>query len=90
MENIAIDNKALSIEDIKKMYPDQWVLLGNPVLRNPQSNGAILNRLITGIVLSASKNKRELAEKAKYVVGDYDETACVYTGEVAKNRIYLL
>lgn len=90
MENIAIDNKALSIEDIKKMYPDQWVLLGNPVLRNPQSNGAILNRLITGIVLLTSKNKRELAEKAKYVVGDYDETACVYTGEVAKNRIYLL
>ena len=90
MENIAIDNKPLSMEDIKKMYPDQWVLLGNPVLRNPQSNGAILNRLITGIVLLASKNKRELAEKAKYVVGDYDETACVYTGEVAKNRIYLL
>ena len=90
MENIAIDNKALSIEDIKKMYPDQWVLLGNPVLRNPQSNGAILNRLITGIVLLTSKNKRELAEKAKYVVGDYDETACVYTGEVAKNKIYLL
>ena len=90
MENIAIDNKALSVEDIKKMYPDQWVLLGNPVLRNPQSNGAILNRLITGIVLSASKNKRELAEKAKDVISDYAETACVYTGEVAKNRIYLL
>ena len=90
MENIAIDNKALSIEDIKKMYPDQWVLLGNPVLRNPQSNGAIVNRLITGIVLSASKNKRELAEKAKDLVGDYEETACVYTGEVAKNKIYLL
>lgn len=90
MENIAIDNKALSVEDIKKMYPDQWVLLGNPVLRNPQSNGAILNRLITGIVLSASKNKRELAEKAKDVISDYAETACVYTGKVAKNRIYLL
>ena len=90
MENITIDNKALSIEDIKKMYPDQWVLLGNPVLRNPQSNGAIVNRLITGIVLSVSKNKRELAGKAKDLVGDYEETACVYTGEVAKNKIYLL
>ena len=90
MESIALKNKALSAEDIIKMYPNQWVLLGNPILRNPQSNGAILNRLITGIVLSASKDKRELAYKAKDFVADYEETACIYTGEIAKNRIYLL
>ncbi|MDZ7881322.1 MAG: hypothetical protein U5L45_26905 [Saprospiraceae bacterium] len=90
MESVAIRNQALSVEDIIKMYPNQWVLLGNPILRNPQSNGSILNRLITGIVLLAGKDKRELAYKAKDFVDDYEETACIYTGEIAKNRIYLL
>ena len=61
MESIIVNNKALSVEDIIKLYPNQWVLLGNPILRNPQSNGSILNRLISGVVLSAHKNKRELA-----------------------------
>ena len=90
MIDTQVHNKILSIEDIKNMYPDQWVLIGNPTLRNPQSNGAIINRLISGIVLLASKDKRELAYKAKDLVKDYDETACIFTGEIPKNRIFLL
>ena len=90
MIDTQVQNRILSIEDIKSMYPDQWVLIGNPILRNPQSNGAIINRLISGIVLLASKDKRELAYQAKDLVKDYDETACIFTGEIPKNRIFLL
>jgi hypothetical protein len=28
--------QVMTIEQIKIQYPDQWVLIGNPELRNPQ------------------------------------------------------
>lgn len=43
--------EVLTIEEIKAQYPDQWVLVGNPELRNPETNGSFVNRLIKGIVL---------------------------------------
>ena len=55
-------NKIVSIVDIKNMHPEQWVLIGNPLLRNPESNGSIHNRLISGIVILANKDKRELVQ----------------------------
>ena len=88
MEAVAFE--ILTKEEILLRYPDQWVLLGNPELNNPASNGTLLYRLVRGTVLLVSKDKRELAYKAKDVVGDYDETACIFTGEVPKNRIFLL
>ena len=90
MIDVLIENKIVSIEDIKNMYPEQWVLIGNPLLRNPASNGSIHNRLISGVVILANKDKRELAYQAKDMVNNYDETLCIFTGEIPKNRIFLL
>ena len=28
--------KVLSFENIKKLYPEEWVLIGNPELKNPE------------------------------------------------------
>ena len=80
----------LTVEEIKAKYPNQWVLVGNPELRNPETNGSFIHRLISGMVLLANKDKRELAYDAKSLVGLYKETICIYTGEVASNRIFLL
>ena len=80
----------LTIDEIKAQYPDQWVLVGNPELRNPETTGSFINRLIRGMVLLANKDKRELAYQSKPLVGLYSETICIYTGEVAANRIFLL
>jgi hypothetical protein len=80
----------LTIAEIKAQYPDQWVLVGNPELRNPETNGSFVNRLIKGMVLLANKDKRELAYQSKSLYGLYNETICIYTGEVASNRIFLL
>lgn len=90
MVDIQVQDIILLIDEIKKAYPDQWVLIGNPTLRNPQSNGTLVNRLISGIVLLSNKDKRELAYQAKDLVKNYDETACIFTGEIPKNRIFLL
>ena len=82
--------EALTIEQIKIQYPNQWVLLGNPELSEPEINGSIVSKLVRGIVLLASTNKRELGAKAKSVRGNIELTACIYTGEIPKNRIFLL
>ena len=80
----------LTVEQIKTNYPNQWVLVGNPKLKNPEVNGSFINRLINGIVLLSNKDKRELAYQSKNVIQGYDETICIYTDEVAQNRIFLL
>ncbi len=82
--------QVLTIDEIKAQYPDQWVLVGNPELRNPDKSGSFINRLIKGVVLLANKDKRELAYQSKPLTGLYEETICIYTGEVATNRIFLL
>lgn len=82
--------EVLTVEQIKSQYPSQWVLIANPELRNPKTNGSFLNRLIKGTVLLANKDKRELAYQSKNVVRGYDETICIYTGEIPQNRIFLL
>jgi len=80
----------LTIDEIKARYPDQWVLLANPVLKVPSVNDILANRLVKAIVLLASKDKRELAYRAKEVVAGYQDTALLYTGEAAKKRYFLL
>jgi hypothetical protein len=81
----------LTIDQIKLQYPDQWVLVGNPELDDPNTLGSVVSKLLRGIVLYASKDKRELAYKAKEVKGDVSRTACIYTGQLpARRRIGLL
>lgn len=80
----------LSIQEIKIAYPNQWVLVGNPTLDDPKRLDSIVNKLISGVVLSASKDRRELAYKAKEVRKGFDSVACIFTGEMPKNRKWLL
>ncbi|TAF73226.1 MAG: hypothetical protein EAZ53_13275 [Bacteroidetes bacterium] len=80
----------LTINQIKAQYPNQWVLVGNPELENPEVNGTIVSKLLKGIVLLASTNKREIGFKAKEVQYKVNKTACIYTGEIPKNRLFLL
>jgi hypothetical protein len=82
--------QTLTIEQIKSAYPEQWVLIGDPEVRNPETNGTLVSRLVQGVVLLANKDKRELAYQSQAVVGGYAETACIFTGEVPKHRIFLL
>ncbi len=90
METILVENKVLSFTDIKRLYPDEWVLLGNPELRNPEINEAIVHKIISGVVLFHSKDKREIGYKAKDVKQGFDHFACVFTGEPPQNRRFWL
>ena len=80
----------LTIQQIKSQYPNQRVLVGNPVLDTPEVNGTIVSKLLEGIVLLASIDKKEIGFKAKGVRNSLERTACIYTGEIPKNRLFLL
>ena len=80
----------LTINEIKAQYPDEWVLVANPELDDEESLGSIVDKLVQGIVLLHSKDKRELAYKAREVRKGYESIACIYTGVFPKNRKYWL
>lgn len=82
--------EVLSVHQIKTQYPDQWVLVGNPELADFDTLEAIINKLVSGIVLFASKDKREIAYKAKDLRKGVESITCIYTGEFPKNRKWLL
>ena len=55
-----------SIDDIKKSYPDEWILLGNP---EKEEYGM---EIYSGVVLYHSRDKRELAYRDKPLLKKYD------------------
>ena len=57
-----------SIEDIKRSYPDEWILLGNPEMNECEM------AIISGVVLYHSPDKRELAYRDKPLLKNYDQT----------------
>jgi len=61
-----------SIEDIKRSYPDEWILLGNPE-RDEQKQA-----LVSGVVLYHSRDKRELAYRDKPLLKEYKRRALFF------------
>jgi len=90
MQHTSIDNVAISFIEIKELYPNEWVLIGNPELRDLDVDEAVVDKLISGVVLFHSKNKIDIGNNAKNVTSGYFNLACVYTGEVPKNRRFWL
>lgn len=80
----------LTKEQILLKFPDSWVLIGNPVLETPEVSAPLLDKLSSGIVLFASKDKREVAYKAASVKSAGQYTVCIYTGKINRKRYYLL
>lgn len=81
--------QTLTMQQIKTNYPNEWILVGNPDLGDPKTSGSIISRLISGIVLYHSKDKREVAYNAKSVKQGYKVTL-LFTGEMPKHRKFWL
>ena len=88
VDSTGLPNKVetLTMQQIKIQYPDEWVLVGNPDLSNPHMTGSIKKRLITGVVLYHSKDKRAIGRNAKFVRQEYNSFTIIFTGEMPKNR----
>jgi hypothetical protein len=72
----------LTIEEIKQKYPNEWVLLGNPVIDN--------TKVLSGIPIYHAKDKREIAYQGINWRENFSGATIVYTGEFAKNRRFWL
>lgn len=83
-------NEPLTIDQIRNTYPEEWVLVGNPDLGDSQTVGSVVSKLQGGIVLYHSKDKREIAYKAKELTQHVKRFACIFTGKVPKNRRFWL
>jgi hypothetical protein len=78
--------KTMTIAQMRATYPDEWVLVGNPLLDDPELQASIISRLVSGIVLYHIKDKRELAYNAQEVKNTVESVTLIYTGEIPKGR----
>jgi len=62
-----------SIEDIKSSYPDEWILLGNPVRRSEQEMA-----ILSGVVLYHSPDKKEVCYLGKPLVKNYNRVTLFF------------
>ena len=71
METSSIEpvKKAISMDEIKKTYPDEWILLGNPETDEQEQ------KILSGVVLYHSRDKRELAYLGRPLTKGYEKTA---------------
>ena len=82
MKNTVTDFKILPFEDIKKIYRDEWILIGNPEFQN--------TKVLAGIVVLHHKDKQQLALNARENFEErqteFNALTTVFTGVFPKNR----
>ena len=70
----------LNISTIKNLYPDEWVLLGNPVMDDSKIE------VLEGIPLYHSKDKKEVCYIGRDKTSNFDKIALIYTGSFKPSR----
>lgn len=64
----------LNISDIKNLYPNEWVLIGNPTMDDSKIE------LLSGIPLFHSKDKKEVCYIGRDKTFNFDKITLIYTG----------
>ena len=75
-----MDYQLLNIEDIKVLYPDEWVLPGIPIMDDSKID------VLSGIPLFHSKDKREVCYIGRDKTSDFDKITLIYTGTFQPTR----
>ena len=73
-----MDNSYIAFDEVKKRYPDEWVLLGEPEMKNTSVLG--------GIVLYHSKDKKEVCYIGRDKVADYSTVTIAFAGDLKQHR----
>ncbi len=74
MENL------IKINEIKALYPDEWVLIGNPIMDESKID------VLSGIPLFHSKDKKEVCYIGRDKTANYDKITLIYTGTFRATR----
>ena len=70
----------INIAAIKALYPDEWVLLGNPVMDDSKID------VLEGVPLFHSKDKKEVCYIGRDKTADYSTVTLAYAGDFPPAR----
>ena len=73
-----MENIFQNIDDLKQIYPDEWLLLGNPKLENTSVMG--------GVVLYHSQDKKEVCYIGRDKTTDFETVTITFAGDLKKKR----
>jgi hypothetical protein len=73
-----MESNYTTIEDLKNIYPDEWILLGNPQMESTSVLG--------GIVLYHSKDKKEVCYIGKDKTDDFATVTITFAGDLKQHR----
>jgi hypothetical protein len=75
--------QTMDISEIKRLYPDEWVLLGNPDIDEANQ------KFLSGVVVYHSPDKREVCYLGKPMIAGYKKTALFFNRvtPVTKRRV---
>lgn len=71
----------IEIDKIKDLFPNEWVLIGNPV--RDESGIDVL----AGIPIYHSQDKREVCYLGREKTAGYEKIALIYTGTFKPRRV---
>lgn len=72
--------QVLSINDIKNLYPDEWVLLGNPTMDEKHID------VLAGVPIYHSKDKKEVCYIGRDKTSSFDKITLIFTGSFRSTR----
>ncbi len=72
--------EVLNLIEIKNRYPDEWVLVGNPVM--DASNIDVLS----GVPIYHSKDKKEVCYIGRDKTSTFDKITIIFTGTFKPTR----
>ncbi len=64
----------LNINDIKNLYPNEWVLIGNPVMDDNKL------KVLSGIPIYHSKDQKEVCYIGRDKTSGFEKITLIYTG----------
>ena len=73
-----MDNAYIGFDELKKLYPNEWVLLGDPQMKNTSVLGVI--------VLYHSKDKKEVCYIGRDKTADYSTVTIAFAGDLSQTR----
>ena len=72
--------QALTISDIKQLYPNEWVLVGNPVMDASKID------VLSGIPIYHSKDKKEVCYIGRDKTSAFSKITLIFTGSFKSTR----
>lgn len=70
----------IEINKIKDLFPNEWVLLGNPVMDESQID------VLAGIPIYHSKDKKEVCYMGRDKTTGYEKVTLIFTGTFKSTR----